>query len=290
MIIVINLLRNIFVIMFIILLILEIIVLISLTTLYGFPLKSNLQQIKEATQNNTNQILESFNFLLVRKYYNLATELLFIAKHNFPMYLTLNQNALNPAQYPSFIDGTAFINSYKNSQCLVSFLDNNKKRVNGKTIYSEIIDGPDALYSTGTESTIISAAFANPFIDNLVSFPESATGFVNSNPNYKTYLCYAVSMLKTLFVRNMIFERKYPLITRYMLFLQNKYLFMYPADKLDDQIVRNFPYYKDNCDLRVNLTGCFTTFDKVIADVGTNSNIFFDTPIYVKGVGYGKNA
>ena len=42
-----------------------------------------------------------------------------------------------------------------------------------------------------------------------------------SKENFNTYICYVVSMFKTLKIRNTIFEKNYPVSENYFLFLNN---------------------------------------------------------------------
>ena len=227
MIIVINLLRNIFIIMFFILMILEIIVLIALILLYKIPLTNNIKAVADASQTNTIEIVNSFNFLFVRKYYNLATDLLLIAKHNFPMALTLNSSLENPSSYPKYNLQSEFVQSYNNSNCLInqSFLNND---IN---LYQNIVNSNNN-FSSSTENDIINIAFNNPKINNLTFFPDYS--FLNNpsntlDPRFITYFCYTVSMLKTILVRNMIFEKQNGFVDRFLLFMNTqKFMLQYP--------------------------------------------------------------
>ena len=64
MIIVINLLRNIFIIMFFILMILEIIVLLALVLLYDLPLQKNINEVVKTSDENINDIIIYFKTVL----------------------------------------------------------------------------------------------------------------------------------------------------------------------------------------------------------------------------------
>ena len=111
MILVIDLMRNIFIIMFFVLMALEVIVLISLTLLYKGPVVDNQPNVEAASLLNTKEVLNSFNAILIRKYYNIETDLMLIAKHLYPMYL--GQTGFQ-ANYPKIQITSPFYKSYKN--------------------------------------------------------------------------------------------------------------------------------------------------------------------------------
>jgi hypothetical protein len=281
--------------MFFILMVLEIIVLISLTTLYTFPLYSNIDKVRDASQENTLQIVNSFNFLFVRKYYNLATDLLLIAKHNYPMYLTLTGNA-NPGQYPTYNKGSAFLNSYKASTCLIQSttfnINSGVKNLNDQSqsynLYQRILND-NRNFSIATENDIIDAVFGNNQSSQMTYYPDNSLNDIGlSYPEEPTtYFCYTVSMLKTIMTRNMIFEKNNGFVDRFLLFIRNKYIFQYPVEIMNDKRLSYYPYYNNPSGSCTGID-CFTTFTTFNApNYNPKSDIFFDVPTFINGYGYG---
>ncbi len=281
--------------MFFILMILEIVVLISLTTLYRIPLYSNINNVTEASTENTLQIVNSFNFLFVRKYYNLATDLLLIAKHIYPMYLTLDKNAKNPSSYPTFNNPSAFLNSYKNSKCLISsqtFSDQIKNNVNLYNppqlynFYKRLLEA-NYNFSISTESDIIDTVFNQTYSSNMVYYPDNALQSIPyDNNDQLIYFCYSVSMLKTILTRNMIFEKNNGFVDRFLLFIRSESIFQYPVDVINKDVLKYYPYFSDPSG-RCTAADCFTTISTFESKFNSTTDIFFDVPTFINGYGYG---
>ena len=280
MIMVLDLLRNIFIIMFFILMALEIMVLLSMIFLYRTPLQGNTDQIEKASSDNTFEILNSFNFLFLRKHYQIETDLLLIAKHLHSIYLTLND--INEA-YPTYQKTSLFVKSYKD--CFIgndfskdtTFVKNpafynmtfpyENYNVTNEVFTAEQL----ATYYNLNEESIVKS-FMSAKAPNYLSII-SRNGFVeNADFNgfaYDTYLCYAVSILKSMFIRDAIFERKNPLVDRYLIFLSEKYIFQYPIDFINFKKTVSFRYFNttdakcNNATLGYQGQNCFTTFQNM---------------------------
>ena len=251
MIIVINLLRNIFIIMFFILMILEIIVLLALVLLYDLPLQKNINEVVKTSDENINDIITSFNYIYVRKFYNLATDLLLIAKHNYPMYLTLNIGNKSNVTYPMYNSTSQFVKNYeKNCFCMI----------NNDTCLPNNI-------TNSSENDIINQIF-NDDNFNKILFNKNISLDNKSNQ----YLCYSVSILKTIYTRNMIFDKTNSFVERFLLLTNESYIFQYPVRKINFNKNNSYPYQNGSCD---NDNYCFTTKNNL-----SDSEIFFDSPIF----------
>jgi hypothetical protein len=259
MIIVIDLMRNIFIIMFFVLMALEIIVLISLITLYDIPLSNNQAYVESSSLSNTMEVLASFNNILIRKYYNLETDLLLIAKHLYPMYLA--QDSSVSAVYPKYLKSSRFYNSYKG--CLQSGANfTNSTWVKNYYSPTDSSKGYDLLNYIISKNNFFTNQTEDEVIDNL--FNETSLNYITYYPEYsiqdgmdfidnsmmETYVCYAISMFKTQLIRNLIFEKKYPIVNKFYLFLNLKFIFQYPLDYFDSQTYSKLNYYA------LNTKGC----------------------------------
>lgn len=299
MIMVLDLLRNIFIIMFFILMALEIVVLVSMIILYKNPLVGNNAQIEKASRDNTYEILNSFNFLFIRKYYQIETDLLLISKHLYSMYLTLND--IDEA-YPTFQKTSLFVKSYK--QCFVykdfssnpTFVKNISKyntTADPKTKYDliyEIFSNEQYVkFNELNEETIVKAFMSSKAANYLSVISKD----FNINPDdfkgfdYETYLCYAISILKSMFIRDTIFERIEHLVDRYTIYFNN-YIFEYPIDFQSMPRLLQTRYYNQtdpNCANSYIGQDCFTTFKNRNYNE-YNNKIFFEYPILSHN-GYG---
>ena len=257
MIIVINLLRNIFIIMFFILMILEIIVLLALVLLYNIPLQNHLKTAFETSSLNFDEISYIFNSIYVKKFENLATDLLLIAKHNYPMYLTLyNQN--NTSGYPNYNKKSVFVQGYNNTSCLsTSDYDFLTSNISDKMSENDIIN------QTFNDSNI-----------NKISIWKN-----NLNTTQITYFCYSVSMLKTIFTRNRIIHKKNPFVDRFVFFFnESNNMLQYPVNKTINLTNSIYPYQFPNC----SNVSCLSPYQKIKnrKNYDFNSQIFFDNPIF----------
>jgi len=282
--------RNIFIIIFICFVALELIVLISLTVLYRIPLERNTPYIEIASMNNTQDVLNSFNYILQRKYYNLETDLLLIAKHLYPMYLS---EQLDNPNYPAFQQTSKFYNSYGgclidgnlfNSSQYVTAIDKGNTEFNliGK-IFTQYQN-----FSNSNEENIIDALFLDDRLNKIINFPKiNSRDF--SDPNFmEKYVCYAISIFKTILIRDIIFEKNNLMIDSFYLFLNQLYTYRYPMEYLDKNTYQFLNYYdrtNSNCYPYTNSTNyenCFETFSNLnLINNGTNTvnQIYFDTPL-----------
>ena len=287
--IVVDLMRNIFVIMFICLVALEIIVLISVTVLYRIPLERNMPYIETASMNNTQDVLNSFNYILQRKYYNLETDLLLIAKHLYPMYLS---EQLDNPNYPAFQQTSKFYNSYGgclidgnlfNSSEYVTAIDQGQTAFNlmGK-VFTQYQN-----FSNSNEENIIDTLFLDDRLNKIINVPDIISSDF-SDPNFmEKYVCYAISIFKTILIRDIIFEKNNLVIDSFYLFLNQDYTYRYPMEYLDKNSFQNLNYYDNinsNCYSYTNSTNyenCFKTFSNLEVDNSTKTvnQIYFDPPL-----------
>ena len=263
MIIVINLLRNIFIIMFFILMILEIIVLLALVLLYDLPLQNNINQVVKTSNENINDIITSFNYIYVRKFYNLATDLLLIAKHNYPMYLTLEIGNKSNVKYPMYNNESQFVKNYLKS-CICNIGNNS------------CFSLPNNI-TNSSENDIINQIF-NDDNFNKILFNKNISLDNKSNQ----YLCYSVSILKTIHTRNMIFDKTNSFVENFLLLTKNNSIYQYPVKKINftETKIYSYPYQNGACN---NDTDCFTTrtnIENKSKSFFNSSEIFFDSPIF----------
>lgn len=273
MILVIDLMRNIFIIMFFVLMALEVIVLISLTVLYKGPVVNNQPNVEAASLQNTKEVLNSFNSILIRKYYNIETDLMLIAKHLYPMYLSQTNTEGN---YPKIQKSSPFYKSYKN--CMQNY-----PLVLNQTLFNDTLSFVINKYqnfSTFEDDEIIDSLINEPALNYITYYPEN----VLQNNNFElleTYVCYAISMFKSLLIRNTIFDKNYPNVNNFIMKIDDNYLFQYPMKKFD---INSFPFLNKNCSFSSLQANCISTFrDFASIDYNTKQEIYFDKPTFNNG-------
>jgi len=291
--IVIDLMRNIFIVMFFSLVALEIIVLISLTTLYRIPLDSNQKHIEEASMNNTKEVLKSFNNILQRKYYNLESDLLLIAKHLFPMRLTEFLIPSGNSNYLSFSKTSKFYRSYKD--CLLdgddfnttSYVKDLKDSDSGITLMKRVFNNFNK-FENFDEEKIINTMFEEERLNKIIHWPGI---FIDEFDYIEKYTCYAISIFKSILIRNTIFEKSNLITDSFYLFLNKRHIFRYPIEYLDKYTYMNINYFdtsKTSCyNNYETYRDCYTSlyaFDTEQFNIQDNvGSILFDPPIRKSG-------
>ena len=142
-----------------------------------------------------------------------------------------------------------------------------------------------------SEEDITDLLFGDPRLNKVVYYPD--TDFPSS---METYICYALSMFKTLLIRNTIFQKNSLITPYFYLFVQNKYMFKYPIDFLDKNTYPYQNYYNTGniplltgCNNAFGGNDCFETFQNFTNGKDPNSkyvpesDIYFDQPMIQSG-------
>jgi hypothetical protein len=217
------------------------------------------------------------------------------------MYLTINDIDI---PYPSYQKTSLFVNSYKNCFAPADISKNriySKKDYNISDVrqfynltYEVFTDEQFAKYIELDEDTIVSS-FMNSQKTNFLSvyykdfLPINPADFPNIN--YESYLCYAISIIKSMFIRDAIFERKSDLVDRYLFFINDKYMFQYPIDFITIEKLKSLRYYdiskNANCNISYQGPDCFTNFNTMDYNQ-YQDKIYFAKPLLTMD-NYGKN-
>lgn len=279
MIIVLNLLKNLFIFMGIILVIVEVIFLLSLCLFYKIPLASVETHLKENVKNNTIEIISSLNAQITKRYVDVQTELLLASKHVSSVYYSLYKKKEIFPKFKSSIL-TKFEGCIKSS----TEFDEIFKKVypDQETIqYDENYNTMEyitkSINRTEGENKIIDKLLNNELLKYITIYNSTD----NLTDDDKNLICYLVSCLKTLVIRNYLFQESKP--NSYLLTLGDN-LLQYPPDVLTINQIRKLPQYKitnsDKCNNTYLGKSCFHTFDE------KNFPVFlFDLPF----INYKKN-
>jgi hypothetical protein len=298
MIVVIDLLKNIFIFMFIILISIEVIVLICLTTLYRVPLENNVPAVEDASIYNAQEVLHSFNSILLRKYINTQTDLIAIAKHIYAMQQTLTTGPKD--NYARFNMNSMFFNSLTDCIITNSTLFSNYTEILNYENYTDYLFHKYDDFKGYSEDDILASLLSQDSLNKVLAFPDQNITEIENYKNLEKYVCFAKIILKTLYTRNLMLERKKPITQLFSLYIKEKYFFTYPIryhdNKFSDMIYNDFN--RIDCSYNVkqqvlvndpSLLNCFKTFhsfsDQMDHELKAKTNpynltkdIYFDVP------------
>lgn len=248
MIVVVNLIKSVFLSFFISMLIIEIIFLIGAIFGYHAALDENMTKIKNDTKIYVEKISENFISQIDTHYSNVESDLLLVAKHSYPMYLT-QQNItnkpyfhyeINSAMYETLgnlnpYDPKDFNNTLKNFDEVdlihdltlkeeINFvLKNSEEKIEENNI---TINHMNKYFDEGV------------YMENMLKKPELNKVFFNNEntkeeeleKNIKIYLNYMIPIMKSILIRNSVYERHNTTYSRFQLFIGD-YQFEYPNNK-----------------------------------------------------------
>lgn len=279
MIIVLNLLKNLFIFMGIILVIVEVIFLLSLCLFYKIPLASVETHLKENVKNNTIEIVSSLNAQITKRYIDVQTELLLASKHVSSVYYSLyEQNAIFPKFKPEILSKfEGCIKSSTEFDQIFKKVYPKRNPINYDDSYNTMEYITKTINRTKGENKIIDELLDNELLNYITIYNKTE----DLRENDKNLICYLVSCLKTLSIRNYLFQSAKP--NSYLLTLGDN-LLQYPPDVLTINQIRKLPQYKitnsDKCNNTYLGKSCFHTFDE------KNFPVFlFDLPF----INYKKN-
>jgi hypothetical protein len=165
------------------------------------------------------------------------------------MNLTLNKlrnskNIINPI-YPRIDENSSFYDSYRG--CLFNYSEYNNS-------YSSQMDEINKLNLTNMNETYLIDVLFSKDVLNKIGY--TSNSYISKDDYFEKYACYAISILKTIYIRNLIFERNYKMDKSFTLFLDNKTLFYPPRN--------------------------MTNLNEVIDFDNKNNEIYFENPKFVK--------
>jgi hypothetical protein len=291
MIIVVNLLKSIYVISFIVFLFLEVLVLLSLIFLNKNPITSNFEEVKLSVQDNTKNIVETIKYLIVRKTNNIRMELLSTGKHMRPYILGWNRNRkfIKSVKYDEFeynMNSSFFKNFNNEEKCLIYDL----KTFFSKEGFLSSVNDYDAGVQINNLYKLKDYSNADP-MDNITEYFEKEAIFNSiaylgkrnsKNNEYSTLLCFWLMIVKSHYDTNIHNENLTTTIERYMFFLDNGDLAVFPPENLSDTAFNNLPYANNisNCLNRKDYRDCFRTFSLIsLPDNIKKNQIYFDQPV-----------
>ena len=251
MIIVSNLIRSVFGVLCFSMIIMELVAFLFVIFLYGDALKMNNMNISSKTHEISKDILFSYNSLLTETLTNAQTDLLLIAKHIFPFYLSEIKSSQD--DYLQF--SSDFILNFKG--CLA---DKEKESEIDKFLYENNFTYKDIdVLINSNELNQIDYYYGDSSIDKNI---------------LERYVCYTVSMLKSIFIRNYVVDKSTLSEKNFTLYIGNN-IFTYPSygTLSFDTIKKNF-YYNTESD------NCKNEYDISCLNIKTDNNdIVFNDPI-----------
>lgn len=301
MIIVVDLLKSIFIVTFIIFLFLEVIICLSLILFNNQTTTTNLPEVYNSVKTNTENIVKTLNFLVGRRINGIQLELFLLGKHMKPYIIgkarkekKMTDNVFSELAYNM---DTSFFQNFSNEKCVVyddeletflinlGFISSSTAYGNGDRIdiLSKLSDIPYG--DTNLEKLQFYFSLNNIF--NKVAYLRGDT--TNSKNIDIQDTCFWLIFIKTIYSTNLFNNDLTTGIERYMLFKDNGDLVVYPPDNLSQNSLNNLPYYisDSNCLKNNDYRDCFQTFssiklmDKIVLD-----QIYYDQPIIDKEKGF----
>ena len=200
--------------------ILEVIALIVLAITFNLVLVKNEPSIKYTLLNQTEEFFKSINFLILSKLNTVEKELLLFNQH-----MLIN--------YAYKIDSQKA--NYEN--CILE----DSKYVTKQNIYEYY----ENLANLKKDRSLKIKELLNDEYLEKISFytPESPNEYQNkfSRLKIKTNICYAISYLKTQFIKN-ILNKQYQEKLNYTLYTDDV-IFFYPSQFINENILKSMPFY-----------------------------------------------
>ena len=203
-------------------LIIEFLIFISLFfTFYSF-LENNEEIIKNSLLSQSDEIFNSISYLINSQLNSVSQELLLFNQHiNIKQAYNLSESKYEK----------------QNNICEII----NSKSAESQNIFN-IIDSNDE-----TRSEKIDSLLKKEYLNKIALYTPNSNfeEYINSKINNKN-ICYAVSFLKSLFIKNVISNQHMEKIN-YTLFINDIILF-YPLQNIDDNTLKALPFYnKEKC-------------------------------------------
>ena len=203
--------------------ILEFIIIIVFLITFNNVLVENELNIKNTLINQTEELLNSISFLLQTKLNSIESELLLFNQH---MSIQYNYQLKN--EYLNYDD------------CIIYSC----KNLPGKNILEDY-------YAIANQNKNRSQKIKELLEDNKlnsISFYEPESKINNNNNKIKANICYAISFLKSAFIKNLI-NKQYMEKLNYTLYFDD-IIFFYPLKRIDDQILKSLPFYNPSISCR----------------------------------------
>lgn len=240
MIVVVNLIKSVFVYLFMFMFGIEIIFLIASIISYNSSLKENLVEINKKTLYYHKNINEKFLSVLDSEYSNIKSDLLLIAKHLFPMHLTLsNKNSdyyfrfsLNSSMMKTLESNDPFRYYSNDSSAKISQLENLYQYKLNKIN----LTNPQILKN---ETMLMEELLNDNDFNNISVYSSTSLTQKAYYNNLKIYMNYLITILKSIMVRNSLYERFYTSYLKFHIILNDESLFEYPANDLNKATAMN---------------------------------------------------
>lgn len=230
MIVVVNLIKSVFLSFFISMLFIEVVFLITAIFCYRSALDTNMDKIIQDTEIYKEEISENFISQINTHYSNVQSDLLMVAKHGYPMYLT--QNNIQNKEYFYFNKNSTMYEELKKLNPFEEKKENNKN----KNLMKELVN---QVYKNDTkfdESQFMESLLLKEELNKVYTLKKSKEDI---NENMKVYLNYLIPIMKSILIRNAIYEKDKNIYLRFIIYLDdNNFKFEYPNNQ---QETANFP-------------------------------------------------
>jgi hypothetical protein len=215
-------------------LIIELIFLILAIFVYQSALFDNMEKIELDTNIYQTQISDNFISQINTHYSNVESDILMVAKHGYPMYLT--QNDITNRPYFYFNKNSEMYEELKKLNPFETPKENTNLM---KDLISQAIKNQNQ-----TQYNFDEALFMEELLSkNELNYVFRRTDNVDRRPineDITIYLNYLIPIMKSILIRNAIYEKENNVYLNFQIYLDNNaYKFSYPNNKQND------PYFSD---------------------------------------------
>ncbi len=250
MLVVVKLIKSVFSYLFISMMAIEILFLIFSFIGYNGSLKKNLNKINDLTLKAHNEIYNSFYGLITTEFSNVRADLLMIAKHINPMYLTISDKKNISNNYLKFNKDSHFFRNLSNFNPFVFYKTDNTTQENIITLRWKAYENETENFSF-EENTIIDKFLEDPVFNNIFSYLKKETLdklIIEEDRNLKAYVNYLIPILKSIMIRNAIYDKKKIIYLKFQIILRNQILLEYPPNQIEESKAINNLIFNTNID------------------------------------------
>lgn len=268
----INILKQPFIKLFLLLGFLEILIFIALICSYYIPSRQVKENLIDKIEDNSKDLITSFSTLLNNKHLSVLKELMIIRKHM--KYLENEANLDN--SLTSYTDKCILPQEELSTYLSVNnYVENNS--------YSSIIDyfiiTRDGLYNNDINSDssltekLLSKLISDDYPLSKLSVNTASDALTSNNYNLKQ-LCYLVSVLKSLTIKDILHLTP---MKKYFILSNDAYYFSYPLENTSLSSLKKSSNYlnSEKCLSKYSSKSCFKTF----LNLQESDEIIFQAPV-----------
>jgi len=236
----------------------EIIFLVISVIGYNNAIHDNMESINDISDMTQGNMTINFERLISSQFSEVKSDLLLIAKHINPLYLSLSSLQRKSTNYFQFNKNSPLMQNLLSFNPFITYNPPN----------NEFKSGADSIYDSkwnqfakedpsfaNDESKIIDKFLGDEIFNKIFVYSTDDLSGNNTNTNtdllnMRAYTNYLITVLKSIMVRNAVYEKNNTVYKKFHIILADKYLFEYPpnlANKSSSKSELNFYSDYNSC-------------------------------------------